>query len=85
MLGKTKKQGTIRPLDPDDPRSLDHPCQRANWLALMRELGRIAAAQEWERLHGEGKDVGTKNGAASQGSGSLCPLLKHPAKRPLNR
>jgi hypothetical protein len=55
-VGK-KLRGIVRPLDPNDPRNPDHPSQRANWLALMRELGRIAAAQEWERLHGDGGKV----------------------------
>lgn len=49
---RKRPKGIVRPLDPSDPRSIDHPSQRANWLALMRELGRIAAAQEWDRQHG---------------------------------
>jgi hypothetical protein len=62
--------GAIRPLDADDPRNPNHPSQRANWLALMRELGRIAAAQEWERQHeSEGNNDETK------GSCSLRPIL----------
>jgi hypothetical protein len=43
------------PTWPIDPRNINHPRHDAQWLALMRELGRIAAAQEWEHLHGEGE------------------------------
>jgi len=43
-----------RKVNPIDPRNIDHPLHDEKGLALMRELGRIAAAQEWERLHGNG-------------------------------
>jgi hypothetical protein len=42
-----------RPLDPADPRSLDHPGQRQRWLDLARTLGEGMAQFEWSRLHGE--------------------------------
>jgi hypothetical protein len=53
MLGKTKKQGTIRPLDPDDPRSLDHPSHDEQWLELARALGRLDARKDFETIHGK--------------------------------
>jgi hypothetical protein len=48
-----QKIGKMRPLDRSDPRNPDHPCQKANWLALASELGRAVAASEWQRLYGE--------------------------------
>jgi hypothetical protein len=42
----------MRPLDPADPRSLDHPGQRERWLNLARVLGEELAQLEWRRLHG---------------------------------
>jgi hypothetical protein len=69
-------KGIIRDLPDDHPQNPNHPSQRANFLALMRELGRMAAAQEWERLHGsEDKDGETK------GSGGLRKVLKRSSKR----
>jgi hypothetical protein len=50
-----KKRGTIRPLDKNDPRNIDHPSHKEKWLVLMRELGRITAARDWEHQHGEGE------------------------------
>jgi hypothetical protein len=53
-----------------------HPSQRANWLALMREMGRLMAAHEWERIHGsKGKNDKTK------GSGGIRQILQRPPKR----
>jgi hypothetical protein len=68
------RPGVIRDLPADDPRNPNHPNQRANWLALMRELGRIAAAQEWERLHGK-----------TEGSGGLRKVLKPTSKRAIDQ
>jgi hypothetical protein len=46
MLGKTKNKGTIRPLDPDDPRNLDHPSHKEQWLEIARAIGRQMARDE---------------------------------------
>ncbi len=43
-----KKLGT-------DPRNIDHPSHKEKWLVLMRELGRITAARDWEHQHGDGE------------------------------
>jgi hypothetical protein len=48
-----KKLGTVRPLDKNDPRNIDHPSHKEKWLVLMRELGRITAARDWEHQHGD--------------------------------
>jgi hypothetical protein len=37
----------IRPLDPLDPRSLEHPCHKEQWLARAEAIGRAIARQEW--------------------------------------
>lgn len=42
----------VRPLDPSDPRSLEHPCHREQWLAFAEALGSSLACQEWERMEG---------------------------------
>jgi hypothetical protein len=39
----------IRSLDPSDPRSLEHPCHRDQWLKLAKSIGRSLADQEWTR------------------------------------
>jgi hypothetical protein len=46
-----KKLGTVRPLDPSDERSLDHPCHKKQWLELARVLGRLEAREEYAMLH----------------------------------
>jgi hypothetical protein len=51
-----KKLGTVRPLDKNDPRNIDHPSHKEKWLVLMRELGRITAARDWEHQHGDGEE-----------------------------
>jgi hypothetical protein len=40
--------GIVRPLAADDPRNLNHPCHREQWLELARTLGRLEARQEFE-------------------------------------
>ena len=64
----------IREVNPISPRHIHHPSHDGAWLVLMRELGRIAAAEEWERLHGD----------RNEGSDSLRPLLHRPTKRALD-
>jgi hypothetical protein len=48
--------GTRKPkevgLDPSDPRSLDHPCHKEQWLELARALGRLDARRDFEALRG---------------------------------
>jgi hypothetical protein len=46
-------KGIIRQLDPSDPRSLDHPSHREQWLELARAIGRLEAREEFERLYGK--------------------------------
>jgi len=47
-----RNKGTVRPLDPTDPRSLNHPSHKEQWLELARAMGRMEAREEFERLHG---------------------------------
>jgi hypothetical protein len=46
-----ERVGIVRSLDPTDPRNLDHPSHREQWLELARALGRLEAREEYERLH----------------------------------
>jgi len=50
-VARLDRQGIVRSLDPTDPRSLDHPSHREQWLELARTLGRLEAREEYERLH----------------------------------
>lgn len=57
-----KAAGIIRHLPSSDPRNPMHPSQRKNFLTLMGEMGRLMAAAEWERLHGD-NDNGIEEGS----------------------
>jgi hypothetical protein len=46
-----KKIGTIRPLDKNDPRNIDHPSHKEKWLELARVLGRLEAREEYAAIH----------------------------------
>jgi hypothetical protein len=46
-----KKLGTVRPLDPSDERSIDHPCHKKQWLEFARVLGRLEAREEYAVIH----------------------------------
>lgn len=50
---RLKTAGVVRHLPLSDPRNPNHPSQRANFLAMMGEMGRVMAAAEWERLYGD--------------------------------
>jgi hypothetical protein len=43
--------------DPSDPRSIEHPSHREQWLALARALGRLDARRDFEILHGKGGSI----------------------------
>jgi hypothetical protein len=45
------KLGTVRPLDPFDERSIDHPCHKKQWLELAKVLGRLEAREEYAMIH----------------------------------
>jgi hypothetical protein len=47
------KHGIIRQLDPADPRNLNHPSHKEQWLELARALGRMEAEEEYALLHGD--------------------------------
>ena len=51
----TKQIGPARDLDPTDPRSLDHPSHKEQWLELARALGRLDARRDYEAFHRKGK------------------------------
>lgn len=53
MRTKNYPEGTVRSPDPSDPRSLDHPSHREQWLELADALGRLIAQRVFERLYGE--------------------------------
>jgi hypothetical protein len=57
-----KKLGTVRPLDPSDERSHDHPCHKKQWLELARVLGRLEAREEYAMIHNN--DERTTDGKA---------------------
>ena len=44
-----KAKVVVRPLDPDDPRSIDHPSHKEQWLELARVLGRAEAREEYRQ------------------------------------
>jgi hypothetical protein len=46
-----KKLGTIRQLDPADPRNLNHPSHKEQWLEFARVLGRLEAREEYALIH----------------------------------
>jgi hypothetical protein len=43
-----RNKGTVRPLDPTDPRNLNHPSHKEQWLELARAMGRAEARDEFE-------------------------------------
>lgn len=45
----------MRPLDPSDPRSLEHPSHRERCLEFAEAIGRLLARNEWSRLEQERK------------------------------
>jgi hypothetical protein len=45
------KQGIVRQLDPTDPRNLNHPSHKEQWLELARSVGRSLARTEYARLN----------------------------------
>jgi hypothetical protein len=59
-LGLEKRRpgpiGSCQMLDPSDPRSLDHPSHKEQWLELAGLLGRSMARADWERLHPKDKN-----------------------------
>lgn len=68
---RSRIKAIIRPLDPADPRSWDHPSHEQAWLELAKEIGRQIARDEREaRRIGphiiEGTDGGNEDG------GNLC-------------
>src|SRR5215471_7472337 len=76
MRRPTRPKAVIRPLDPADPASWDHPSHDEQWLELARAMGRTAARREWKRLHGD-QDVKT--------SSAIRAVFERPAKRSLDR
>jgi hypothetical protein len=40
----------MRPLDPSDPRSLDHPSQSERWLEFASAIGRAIGARYFEEV-----------------------------------
>jgi hypothetical protein len=44
--------GRVRPLDPTDPRSLDHASHDVQWDELARAIGRAIGRAQYEKDHG---------------------------------
>jgi hypothetical protein len=44
------KLGTVRPLEPSDERSIDHPCHKKHWLEFAAVLGRLEAREEFAMI-----------------------------------
>jgi hypothetical protein len=57
MVRRRSSKAVIRPLDPSDPRNLDHPSHKEQWLALARALGRLDARRDFEALR-KGERIG---------------------------
>jgi hypothetical protein len=75
MVRRRKPVGVVLPVDPNDPRSLDHPSQREKWLELARSIGAALADREWDRLN---------TGDEHEGR-TIRSIFERPAKRPLDR
>lgn len=50
-----RQKGIVRPLEPDDPRSLSHPSHREQWLELARAIGRLEAREEFKLSQAKGR------------------------------
>jgi len=50
------QEPVYEPLDPTDPRSPHHPCQKQAWLELAGAIGRWAAKQELSKHTGNQND-----------------------------
>jgi hypothetical protein len=48
--GRPKVAGYVRWLPASDPRSLDHPSHKEQWLELARAIGRQMANDEFEAM-----------------------------------
>jgi hypothetical protein len=66
-----KRPGIVRPLDPADPRSVDHPSHDGQLLELVRALGRAMADQDFDRLHA---------GGGNEDSRGVLQVFDRPAK-----
>ena len=59
-MSEKQKIEPVRLLDPTDPRHIDHPSHKEQWLELARALGRLEAdrdfrrIQEWQRQNEDG-------------------------------
>jgi hypothetical protein len=54
-----KPDVVARNLSSDDPRNLDHPSHKAQWLELARVLGRMDARKDFEAIYGRPPPKGT--------------------------
>jgi len=61
-----KRPGKIRPLPDDDLRNPAHPIHEQQWLELAAALGRMAADEDWDRLHNRTMN-GREDGKAKDG------------------
>jgi hypothetical protein len=59
---KTRKpRGSIRTLDPSDPRNPNHPCHDGQWDELAEAIGRMLARQDYAQSQ-RGNDNGDEDG-----------------------
>src|SRR6516162_3284128 len=66
LMRRKGPDAIMRPLPASDPRSLDHPCHKEQWMEFYRARGRAMARYDWERLHGGGNDGTTEGGTVRQ-------------------
>jgi hypothetical protein len=78
-----RPKGIIRPLDPSDPRSIDHPSHKEQWLELARAIGRMEAREEFEQLI-ERKRMHHEQASQDVDRRALRAVLQRRPKGPVN-
>jgi hypothetical protein len=82
----SRRVGIIRPLGADDPRDLNHPCHREQWLELARAIGRLEAREEFHLLQQQnaGLKPDDKASETTEDRRTLRPIFKRHAKKALD-
>jgi hypothetical protein len=70
----------VRKLDPSDPRSLEHPSHREQFLELAGAIGRALARRDFERAHGNNERTPSDESRRRKANRALRPVLKRPSK-----
>jgi hypothetical protein len=69
--------GKVRKLPPDDPRSLDHPSHKEQWLELADAIGRMEARERFQQLIERRRHEQASQDADRR---ALCAIFERPAK-----